>query len=100
MEGNPIISKDTGKTRHLKYEVDVIRYSSIEENRIKEHWYAKNFGLTHREDGPAIIHHSGKVMWAFLGNLYPFLKWADKVGLADEEEVYLKLIWDKQANKP
>ena len=48
-------------------------------------------GVSHRDDGPAIIHPDGRVCWIYEGNMLSFDKWCTRVGVSDEQMMLLRL---------
>jgi hypothetical protein len=53
-------------------------------------WY-NEAGETHREDGPAVIFHSGGVRWYLNDNCYSFDDWLIELNKSDEEKMLLRL---------
>jgi hypothetical protein len=53
-------------------------------------WYNEE-GEWHREDGPAVIYHSGDVDWWLNGANYTFARWLIELNKSDEEKMILRL---------
>jgi hypothetical protein len=53
-------------------------------------WY-NELGDLHREDGPAVVSHTGNIYWYLGDNDYSFDEWCKKLNKSDEDKMTLRL---------